>query len=485
MGIRTSSAFCCSPEQHSINLSTSADISAMQILDDEPLIHSLEDNPSMSLRSERMTITFRPFSNIIHLNKQETQVWPCILELVPPMTLERQNIDIVYVVELSSLLTPIWLNSIKKCVWYSLTQLNKFDRVSIVVFTDNAVKLCPLTTVCKQNQSKIYSTFRNLEGSGGSNLAEGIAMGLNVLSHRRMCNSIAGLILFTRSQQNGDNMKELLHNHGISTNFFVHAFGLGDHNTESISSLCTETEGNYYNIPHPLSLFPAFGSCLGELLSLYAEYIKINIELIRSTIPISLEKVYLSQSYAISGKPLEICSILSVLPCSQVSHPCFHLKLLKATVKYKIIATGEEFKEETIFEIPIFSHDSEYKLVEIFGDTVLCMFRFRFADLLYEILFEEFQKAAQLLREFAENVSALEDVGWVGQMKEELSNYENLLRLGWNQALRSRVICSMQGFMNKSLFYVSDFQTAVQIEQQKTCKEISEVMRNSIRLINV
>ncbi|OMJ69070.1 hypothetical protein SteCoe_33306 [Stentor coeruleus] len=481
MGIRTSSTLCCSPEQQSINLTTSIDISAMQVLDDEPLIHSLEDNPNTSLKSERMTIAFKPFSNIIHLSKQETQIWPCILELIPPISLERQSLDIVYVVELSSLLTPAWLNSIKKCVWYSLTQLNKFDRVSIVVFTHNAVKLCPLTTVCKENQSKIYNTFRNLEGSGGSNLIEGISMGLNVLSHRRMCNSIAGLVLFTRSQQNGNNINELLLNHGISTNFFVHAFGLGDHNTESISNLCNETEGNYYNIPHPLSLFPAFGSCLGELLSLYAEYIKVNIELIRSVIPISLEKIYLSQSYAISGKSLEICSILSVLPCSQVSHPCFHLKLLKAIVKYKIIATGEEIKEETIFEIQVFSHDSEYKLAETFGDTILCMFRYKFADLLYEILFEEFNKAIQQLREFSESISGLEDLGWVLQMKEELANYENLLRLGWNQALRSRMICSMQGFMNKSLFYVSDFQTDIQVEQQKICKEISEIMKNSIR----
>ena len=479
MGLKPSKVLCCSPDQHSVSLNLSTDVSQKQLLDDEPIIYS---HFSISQKSEKLEVTIKPYTNMLQLSKNESVEWPCIFELNPPIEDSRQGIDIVYIIELSSQISSIWLNTIKKCIWYSLSKLNNYDRVCIIGFNEYAVKLCPLSSVNKTS-NKIYNCIKNLESCGNSNIFEGISLGLNVLSHRRMSNAISAIMLFSKGAEDFDKVRSLLHNIGISTNFYLHTFGLGDHFSEFLNGLSDECKGNYYNIPHPMTLTQAFGSCFGELLSIYAENLKIAVELMPSPIPLTLEKVYISEAHIIFGKSTDICAVLNILPSFKNFSELNNVKILKLSMKYKILRTGEEIKSEYFLELPCYSYDFLYEnTLEINHNVLLSMFRFKLTDILYEILFEDSISASNLLSGFNEIIKYENEEGWVLQLKEEVKNYENLLKLGWSPPLKARILCSIEGYYNKSLFYIHDFQTPLQLDHQRMCKEALEAMRNNVRI---
>lgn len=479
MGLKPSTVLCCSPEQHSMNL-LSNDSSMKAYPDDEPLILSNENDPSCSLQFDRLEVNFKSYTSQINLSKSEIQEFPCLLQLSPPEIPERQGLDLVFVIEISANMNHHWLESVQKCLRYSVKQLNKCDRISIVVFNDTAVKLIPLTSVTSYNHSKITNTFNLIQGTGGCNLSEGLNLGLRILGMRRMCNTISSLIIFSKCDQVLEKLKEMFQNAEISTNFFLNVFGLGEHSTEVLSSLFSESVGNYYNVPHPSTLFQAFGSCFGDLTSLYVDGLKIDVELIRSVVPISLEKIYEHRSYITYGKPLHICVLLNIMPCSISFKQHFQLKLIKFLVKYRIVPSGEEVREEFVFELPLYSHEFRCETVEVNYETVVELYRFKFAEILNEILYMDAQTASLTLAGFWEELEkdrkAVGNV-CVEHIKEECKVFQNFLSIGWNPALKARIICSMHGFINKSLFYYEDFQNSSQLSHQSSLKELSESKR--------
>lgn len=154
MGLKPSCALCCSPEQHSVNLNISTETTFKQILDDDQIVYSAVRD-SLSLNIENIGVLIKPYTNVLQLNINETVEWPCLIQLTPPSQTSRQGLDLVFVIELSSEIKPLWLNSIKKCLHYCLNSLNKHDRVSIVGFNNIATKLSPLTAVTKANMQQI------------------------------------------------------------------------------------------------------------------------------------------------------------------------------------------------------------------------------------------------------------------------------------------------------------------------------------------
>ena len=62
----------------------------------------------------------------------------------------------------------------------------------------------------------------------------------------------------------------------------------------------------------------------------------------------------------------------------------------------------------------------------------------------------------------------------VEHIKEECKVFQSFLSTGWSPALKARIICSMHGFVNKSLFYYEDFQNSSQLSHQSSLKELSE-----------
>lgn len=468
MGIKTSSVFCCSPEQHSINFNVSTNSSIKPLFDDEQILYSKSDL-SPSLVSEKLDVTIRPYSNCIHLDPKEIIEWPCTIELNAP-SYHRQGVDIIFVIEVSTNITSLWLNSVKKTIWYSLTQLTKYDRVGIVGFSNTGVKLCPLTSASKHNSRKIYDSIRNIQGSGGSNVLDGVCMGLNILSNRRMSNVVATVLLFCKPDVDPSKAREILTNHGISTNFSINTFGLGDHSADFLYNLSNESGGNYYNIPHPMTLCQAFGNCLGEVLAIYAENVKINAEAFSNPTPYNIERLYLPQNYVISGKPLEICLAINFMPSSFIFKNSNSIKVLKIQLKYKIISSGEDVKSEIIIELPIYSYNRLDITIEFDESVLLNFYRSKLIDLLYEILFEDSDRAGKLLENFCMSIKFDYNLCWFSDIIEEIKSYCDLLKIGWNSPLKSRIICSAQGYDKKSLFYIPSFQSSLQKEHQVSCK---------------
>ena len=475
MGNKVSFGYCCAAEQQSINLSTSADASLRHLQDDEALVHSNKFDSSLSLCCEKIEVKLRPYTLPLLLDNYLSREWPCIISLTPPELESRQGVDIVYILELTSQVPPVWMNYMKKCILYALSKLNRHDRVSIVGYNEVAFKLCPLTLASKENTGKIYNCVRNIEGTGTGNIHDGITMGLNILNNRRMHNTVSAVILFAKPEGSIEKVRSMIRGSDFSTNsIYFYLFGLGEHSSEFLNMICSETNGTYYNIPHPLAFPSAFGSCMGEILGIYAENFRVNLELVPSAVPLSLERVYICQSHIISGKTTEVCALLIVMPCTSRSLDGASVTILKVGVKYKVLGSGAEIREEYFLQVPVFGYDKICKDIEIDAEAMLHVWRLKLADMLYEALFENNVCASELMGKFLTEMNVRCEDNWVIQIKEEVKNYENLLKHGWNSAVKARIMCSVQGYFNKSLFYVHDFQTLLQSQMQRDCKEAVE-----------
>ena len=110
--------------------------------------------------------------------------------------------------------------------------------------------------------------------------------------------------------------------------------------------------------------------------------LKFEVELIRSVVPISLEKTYEHRTYITYGKPLNVCVLLNIMPCSISFRQHFQLKLIKFLVKYRIVPSGEEVREEFVFELPLYSHEFKCETVEVNYEAVAELYRFKFAECL-------------------------------------------------------------------------------------------------------
>lgn len=226
-----------------------------------------------------------------------------------------------------------------------------------------------------------------------------------------MCNTITSLLVFAKGQESYEKPKTLIENSGISTNFSIYTFGLGNHFPEFLHGVSEETGGKYYNVPLHSALSQAFGSCFGEIISTYAEDLKVSVETVPGPVPFVVDKVFLPQFRVISGKNTEICFVLSIPPCSFLNPQHVPTKIIKGNLKYKILSTGEEVKNDFNFEITIYPYYKLYENIEIDLDTKLQFYRLLLAELLDNILSEDFEKACELLKGFYQKLEDFEDSG--------------------------------------------------------------------------
>ncbi|XVF36527.1 hypothetical protein REPUB_Repub19eG0065600 [Reevesia pubescens] len=207
----------------------------------------------------------------------------------------RAPIDLVTVLDVSGSMTGAKLQMLKRAMRLVISSLGSADRLSIVAFSACPKRLLPLRRMTAQGQRAARRIIDRLVCGQGTSVGDALRKATKVLEDRRERNPVASIMLLSdgqdeRAQSNASNQRH--HSSHVSSTRFahieipVHAFGFGQ-------------SGGYSHEPAE----DAFAKCVGGLLSVVVQDLRIQLSFASGSAPAEIAAVY-----SCNGKPSVLTS---------------------------------------------------------------------------------------------------------------------------------------------------------------------------------
>eukprot|EP01103_Thecamoeba_quadrilineata_P007420 TRINITY_DN172_c2_g1_i1.p1 TRINITY_DN172_c2_g1~~TRINITY_DN172_c2_g1_i1.p1 ORF type:complete len:617 (-),score=139.65 TRINITY_DN172_c2_g1_i1:82-1899(-) len=214
----------------------------------------------------------------------------------------RAPLDLVAVVDTSGSMSGSKITLVQHTLRFLLTQLSSLDRFCLVGFSSDATLFHNFKKI--EDASSLGSYIAMLTATGGTSIGAGLDIALSALERRQSKNPVSSLLLLTDGQdQSVYNQLETLAKR-LPDGCSAHSFGYGtDHDAKVLGRFAELTGGTFTYIENNAAVAPAFGNCLGGLLSVVAQNIVIDFELENGTRP---EKVLSHYRSEISSKSVRV-----------------------------------------------------------------------------------------------------------------------------------------------------------------------------------
>ncbi|XP_074319487.1 uncharacterized protein LOC141656477 [Silene latifolia] len=194
---------------------------------------------------------------------------------------QRCGVDIVAVLDVSGSMEGTKLDKLKTSMKFLLKKLDEIDRLSIVTFSSDAKRLCPLTRMDKNGQAKNEKLINNLFAGGLTNISRALQEALSVLGQRRQRDGRTTAIML---MSDGELSKRFDHPSTVDVSSVpVYTFGLGnDHDSQLLQAIAARSDKGTYSIAdvegsNSASLNIAFSSCLAGLLSVVVQDLELTV----------------------------------------------------------------------------------------------------------------------------------------------------------------------------------------------------------------
>ncbi|XP_022772265.1 uncharacterized protein LOC111314914 [Durio zibethinus] len=197
---------------------------------------------------------------------------------------QRAPIDLVTVLDVSGSMTGAKLQMLKRAMRLVISSLGSADRLSIVAFSASPKRLLPLRRMTAQGQRAAWCIIDRLVCSQGTSVGDALRKATKVLEDRRERNPVASIMLLSDGQdervQSNASSERHHSSHVSSTRFAhieipVHAFGFGQ-------------SGGYSHEPAE----DAFAKCVGGLLSVVVQDLRIQLSFASGSAPAEVTAVY-------------------------------------------------------------------------------------------------------------------------------------------------------------------------------------------------
>lgn len=221
--------------------------------------------------------------------------------LSQPCQTPRAPVDLVTVLDISGSMAGTKLALLKRAMGFVIQNLGSNDRLSVIAFSSTARRLFPLRRMTDAGRQQALQAVNSLVANGGTNIAEGLRKGAKVMEERREKNPVASIILLSDGQDtytvscSGANQPQRnyqlllpvsIHS-GNNTGFQipVHAFGFGaDHDASSMHSISEISGGTFSFIETEAVIQDAFAQCIGGLLSVVVQELKVAVECVQPSL---------------------------------------------------------------------------------------------------------------------------------------------------------------------------------------------------------
>lgn len=234
------------------------------------------------------SVMVEEFAVLIHLKAPSS----------PATVTSRAPIDLVTVLDVSWSMAGTKLALLKRAMSFVIQALGPGDRLSVVTFSSSARRLFPLRKMTESGRQRALQRVSSLVADGGTNIADALRKAARVMEDRRERNPVCSIVLLSDGRDTytvpvprgggggGDQPdyavlvpSSLLPGGGSARHVQVHAFGFGaDHDSPAMHSIAEMSGGTFSFIDAAGSIQDAFAQCIGGLLSVVAQELRLSVE---------------------------------------------------------------------------------------------------------------------------------------------------------------------------------------------------------------
>lgn len=202
---------------------------------------------------------------------------------------QRTPVNVALVLDVSGSMQGDKIENAKRAAIHAVQLLNENDVLSILVYSDEARVILPATKLT--DKETVFTAIRNLEADGSTALFAGVTKGAEEVDKFIDKNRVNRIILLSDGLANvgpqtpaelgtlGSQLREK----GIA----VTTFGLGGgYNEDLMSQLARNSDGNHAFIESPNDLARIFGYEFGDVLSVVAQQVRLEIRLAEGIRPV-------------------------------------------------------------------------------------------------------------------------------------------------------------------------------------------------------
>jgi hypothetical protein len=320
------------------------------------------------------------------------------------------------------------LQLLKDTFKYLLELLDAKDRLSIVLFNGTATRLTSLLKMTEANKTKTLTALNLVQASGGTDIAAGVTMALNILKQRRYTNSVTSVLLLSDGLDGGadQKIKSSLQHCNLKDTFTLNTFGYGaDHDPKLMSSIAQLKEGNFYFVEKLDTVDECFIDCLGGLISVVGQDVQVSVKPepsemfpnIQITKGYGMEGIwkkyndihYTTLSQLVSGKRKDYLLEIQIPKTSkELPDTMRNLKIASATVSLKTLHGATVLKVVDL--ITSFCNEvEELKDPEFDKDVMFHYYRVRSAEIMEQARLlsdqRKYDEAKKILTNFKEDIT--------------------------------------------------------------------------------
>ena len=269
--------------------------------DDEPLHSPPANSPELNrTRSSSVEITTCPefpalprsatsddFTVLVHL-KAPSAAGDSSSSSPASSWTSRASLDLVTVLDVSGSMAGTKLALLKRTMGFVIQHLGPNDQLSVVAFSSSTHRLFPLRRLSAAGAQQALHAVNSLSTGGGTNIAEALRKGLKIFQDRKHRNTVCSLILLSDSQDTyslssssapAPDYRALLPRTGAAA---VHAFSFGaDHDAALMHAVLELSGGTFSFIEAEATIQDAFAQCIGGLLSVVVQKLRVDLECAR------------------------------------------------------------------------------------------------------------------------------------------------------------------------------------------------------------
>ena len=217
---------------------------------------------------------------------QEDQVLYLLADISPAMSMEarRLPLNLCLVIDRStSMQDGRRMEQVKAAAHQIIDDLRDTDAFAVVAFSDRAEVVVPSHWGGDKLQAK--AKISAVRPSGGTEIFQGLSVGLQELNRRRRLQAVNHLILLTDGQTYGDEQQcielaDEAHRQGIG----ISAFGIGeDWNDKLLDTIASKSDGVSAYVDSVAQVRRLLRQRVQGLSSIYARDLKLTLRLDKST----------------------------------------------------------------------------------------------------------------------------------------------------------------------------------------------------------
>ena len=215
---------------------------------------------------------------IINLNSPE-----------PESDEKKCNADLICVIDISGSMDGEKIELVRESLKILVEMMDKNDRLSLILFDNNASIYFPLNYMTEQNKKDLIIKIERIEARGGTNILSGLEKAVEIIKLEKENtneNRVSSILLlsdgcdnYSNDIQLSDSLKQLTK--GLNLSFTLNTFWYGyDHDPKIMNKLANIRDGSFFLVEDYKKVAEYFVTVLGGCVSVISKKAELNVKLL-------------------------------------------------------------------------------------------------------------------------------------------------------------------------------------------------------------